>query len=55
MKKEDLQKIADLLAHVYIPALVKHATALESNAVLQEIGRLQEVLRHEIKQHDGDG
>ena len=42
---QDYHRCADLLAHVYLPSVVEPATALRASEVLNDISRLQALLR----------
>jgi hypothetical protein len=45
MTVQDYQRCADLLAHVHLPSIVEPATALRASEVLNDISRLQTLLR----------
>jgi hypothetical protein len=53
---QDYQRCADLLAHVYLPSVVEPATALRASEVLNDISRLQALLRQaaeEVSEESG--
>jgi hypothetical protein len=52
MTKEDLVKIADLLAYVHLPSIVLNCTAIGVQDVLKDINLLQKALRDQAEKQN---